>query len=311
MKSMNCIILQNEITDALQAMYASITSIDICKKNLENELTGNKKILDVYPNEYPYCYFNIDYNDYVSRTHLLKNKYYEQCIVNLITAIENCCYEILERYYILNFKTIKDEDASLSFKEIADYSNNGSDLEIGICKILVERKLRNEKTIDMLEKVGRITKNGFVKNKQEFVNTIDRYSLLRNCIIHNQARVTKDLHDNYEEIYGSINGKILVNHKDCVELSQSILRLMNEYDKQYYKTVIQENDYKALAKELFIMKGYESSTSINPVLNKIAMYKGSDEIISVSISEVKKNKKDIQYLQIRSKANNILSSVLI
>lgn len=310
MKSINGITLQNEITDALQTLYASITAIDVCSKTLQANLKDNKKILEIYPNEYPYCYFNIDYNEYFNKITRLNNKYYEQCLVNLIVAIENFCYEALERYYILNFDLLKEEDALLSFKEISEYSNNGSEIEIGICKILVEKKLRNEKTKSMLEKLGKITKNGFCNNKSDLVDKINMYSLLRNCIIHNQSRVTKDLHLSYGHIYGNINSKLNTNHKDCVELSQSILKLIGEFDKLYYKAVIKDNDYKALVKELFIIKGYKSCAEINPVLNKIVMYKDSDKLISISISEVKKKSKCIQYLQIRNKASNLLSIVL-
>lgn len=182
-------------------------------------------------------------------------------------------------------------------------------MEIAVCKILVERKLRNEKTTKMLEKVGSTLKNGTFTTKVDLMDKIEKYSLLRNCIIHNQSRVTKDLFDKYGNLFGEINKPVAVGHKECVELSQSIIKLFTEFDKSYCKNIIKECDAVAFVSELFIKFGYEEIKKIKPLLNMLGISKCKNEIITSTLARVRRNIRDVQFIQIQPKVESLISGI--
>jgi hypothetical protein len=308
MKSINVSILQDEITKTLGSMYAAITALEICKGQFQLNIPLPKKTLDFYPNHFPYSYFHVDFTEFSKSFPSYQTKVYEQCLVGLITAVENCCYEILERYYIINFDKLAEQDAQLTFKELSAYSK-GSEIEIGACKILVERKLRNEKTTKMLEKTGTTCMNGtFTANKKK-MDMIEKYALLRNCIIHNQSRVTKDLYDRFGTLFGGINKPVVVGHKDCVELSQTIMSLFAEFDKLYYKNIIKDCDAVAYVSEIFIQFGYDAAKNVKPILDKLGIHKCKGEVITSTIARVRRNVRNVQFLQIQPKIDYLISCI--
>ncbi len=308
MKSIVAKEFQNEVTEILQLTYANIVSLYVAQNYFKCNLSSDQKILDILPNKFPYSYYNVSKNDFLNKINIFEKSIYQNCMVNLIISIENFCYEALERYYILNIQELNAEESKLSFTEIYAHMQNAR-LEIVLCKILVERKLRNETTKNMLEKLGRITKNGFVKTLENHIEKIDKYSLVRNCIVHNQSRVSRDLSVKYNSEFGSIDEHINIDHKMCVDLSQTILDIVSEFDALYSKNVIKNYDAIALTKEFFILRG-DSDYKIHKRMIDAILGRGkvTREIIDKSLSELKNQKADIFFEQICNKASRLIQN---
>ena len=305
MKSIVNKVLQIEVTNILQTTYANITSLEIADHYLQKHLTTGKKILDIFPNEFPYNYYNIDIDTFKKSRTVYDVGIYRNCIVNLITTLENFCYDALERYFILDIAILAEENASFTFNELSNYMQKSAP-EIALCKILVERKLRNEKTTNMLKKLGTYTKNGFIKKSNSDMIKIDRYSLIRNCIVHNQSRVSNDLISEYGSEFGSIDSPIDINHKMCVDLSRSILNLVSEFDTLFVKNIVKDNDAIALVKECFILKGFDTLKDYSEMIQNILGGKIHRESIEKAIAEVKKDKLDIKSDQISVKSRRLI-----
>lgn len=294
-----------EITNILQQLYASISAYEITDIYLKNIL-GDKSIREVMPKVFPYTYYNVNYRMFASKKNDYENYIYTNCIVNLIVCVENYCYEVLERCFILDKDAFIKEEASTTFKELALYMKE-YDTRVALVKILVERKLRNEKTINMLKKISDYAKCGCYQSMEtNQIKKINIYSLIRNCIIHNQSRVSKDLYDVAKDQFGLLNCNIIVNHKMCVDLSQAILDFISTFDARYSNTIIKDYDAMAFIKQYFTMTG-----EINPRVYKKMIYeklsfKVKTDVVNKAIADKKNNIDDPAFEQVSSKVIRLI-----
>ncbi|MBG9564061.1 hypothetical protein [Brevibacillus agri] len=308
-RSIAYFIFKEEITKTMSSMYFSLSSFEITKNVLQTTLVGNKKILEVYDNRFPFSYFNVSYDEYTKSIEHFKRKIYERTIVDLISIIENYCYDVLFRIFVLNPEIIKDEKAQTTFSELYTFSE-GRNIFLGLCENLVQNKLRNKKTTEMLEQIGKYAKSGYITSLKDEFNKIEYYSLIRNSIVHNDSYVTNDiLKKNYPQ-FTSLSQKINVDHQMCVDLSQSMYALIDEFEIMYNQNVVKDNDACAIICELYIEKGLEAPAAIKPCLNKLLGVKIKNELITSSIAKIKRKIDIIQHVHYQDKARRIIQNFI-
>lgn len=307
-KSIAYVIFKEEVTKILGSMYFSLTSFEITQNTLESSLTENRKILDIYDNIFPFSYFNVSFEEYKRTSMQYKTKLFERTIVDLITITENYCYDALTRIFVLNPDLFKSEEAKTSFSEIYTYID-GRDIYLGLCENLVQHKLRNKKTTEMLKEIGKYAKSGYTTSLEEDFNKIDMYSLIRNSIVHNNSLVTNDILKKGYTQFNSLEQKIPVDHQMCVDLSRSMLSLIEAFEVLYNENIIKDNDACALICEMYIEKGYEMPSVIKPHLNRILGVKIENQLITSSIAKIRRDRPLLQYIHYQDKTRRIVSAI--
>lgn len=294
-RSIPYIELKNKITSKLHMLYSTVTAYELLDKHMSTVVKGGS-ILDFHPNEFPYSYYNISWDEFVGHKASYITNIYSNTIVSLISNLEEYCYSVLAQYFIINEEKMIDEKKQTSVSEMYLILRKNTDPVYELVHLLVDRKLRNKTTKEMLETIGRYVKSGYLTEMKEDVRKIEEYMFIRNAIIHNNAYVTNDMLVLNPDKYPDKSKKIDIQHEMCVDLSRSIFRLVRAFEKQYNENVSDDVDaitVVLVAYDLGIRKIGRIKTIIYELLGRVKKTREVEETFRKK--EVYRNLRKIMY----------------
>lgn len=296
--------MKEKITKVTNQMYGVLSSLEIANEHLKEKL-GDSTILSIYGNEFPFTYFNKSYSEYELLKVEMAQGASESTYVSLISILEDYAYDVLRRYFALNPGAISEETAQTSFSVLYSYVDNHGPL-LGIIESLVESKLRNKKTTDMFSLISSYCKSGVVNELSDDFRRIDEHSLIRNAIIHNDAYVTNDLIKCDVDKYKSFSQAIKVTHKDCIDLSHLIFKVVKRFEMRFLETVIGENDRKSLCKEIYVRTNNNKPGFYRKIVRNIFQLHLLAKHVNEYIKEVDEEAYDLSHEQYKGKLGWLL-----
>ncbi len=310
-QSLNRIAFKDEVTRIMRTLYSSLTLMKISEEYLSMKLIGSQSVLNIYPHAFPYNYYDVNLEtvkkDIADNTSIL----FSRTIVDLIMNFENYFYNAIKRFYVINPEKIKDEDAQFQFKDLYGYIN-GEHYLVGIANALVDKKLRNKKTTEMINVFDAMVDAGYkvkVYSTEKFKKAhadIEEMALVRNAVVHNEGRVTMDLIKFNSGKYLKLNDRIRLDNRSCVNLHRSMFLIIDYLDSQFCVNTVKDNDVVGIISELFLQYGYEDKSTIRQIVNDITRTKFDDTLVYQVISETKKGVTNPKIIQNQELCNRIL-----
>lgn len=172
-----------------------------------------------------------------------------QVIISLVSIFEGSFSDTLKNIYSVNLDSLKSDSSTLKDIELVEAISNNTVLDR-----LIEKKTRRI-MYDRIEKWVEYLKNT-IGLKIEITKDVKELFLVRNCLVHNNCRTSKELADGFGGRYKI--GKIInVTDRDCF---------------RYFEAVFNLN--KKITFQIFTKYLKKKTTSIKKVFDKFAFFEG-------------------------------------
>lgn len=289
-KSLSFALFKTQLTMDLSSYWLQISNNEYSKRWINEKLTTNQ-VNTTYENDntYPFTYISLSKEDYLKKTEDFEGYISENIIMAIFSTLETYCYISLQRAIFLdssislNKKNTPEKSISIEkFIEIINSDNSKYEMSV----FLAETLLRGKSTYQMVEFLANKYKSGVFSQFPNFCETLEKYIFVRNSIVHNNRRVSKELSNKFPEFIE--NRPFKLNYKNVMELSNSVMEIIKAIDKRYVE-IIKKEDAKWLIREIFIQKGIDDVTEIKKtVFNTLSTIVNETEVLK-ALSEAKKN----------------------
>jgi hypothetical protein len=150
----------------------------------------------------------------------------EYACIHLCTILEDLVKRIILKYYEEDVMRLKSEKQTINNEELVDLLLTG---------LNIHRALAEKITADSVYGITKWTKalNESVGIKFSLSSPVEELFLVRNCLVHNDKKVSKELHTKFQEIYRGINKKIELNIEDYEKFREAVHRFAVFLIKQY------------------------------------------------------------------------------
>ncbi len=304
-KSISFMHLKIKVTAALNNMYGVLSSLHLTEEYLQLNL-GDKKIMDVFGSEFPFAYFNKSLDEYKDLKTEMAETTCRGTYVTLISTFEDYAYDVLRRYFTLNSEKIKEESAQTTFADLHSYVSSHGPMQ-GLIENLVDKKLRNKKTTELLGVIASYCKSGVATKLADEVKRVDEHSLVRNAIIHNDGYITNDLVKFDPAKYGATVKRVSITFRECIDLSHLIFKITKEFELQLLPNVIKEADIVAICKEIYIKTGDCKPAKYKKIIKGLLGIVVRSAEITHYLSELDSKIYDVRHEQYRAKLDWLIN----
>ena len=196
----------------------------------------------------------------------------DNSIVNIITEFEVYLFDIVKRLIYLYPSLIADSEMPMEASEIGSAINSGEPREWFAHKI-TDKYLRNKTHLKMIQKIQKVIKYNIDPAYKSKIEDWNKWTYVRNAIIHSGREVSQDLQRTWPEKYPNIGVQIALTDKDFVSLHGLALQLAKVVDERIMTLYIKNADAVLLVREFFVKDGYDNNKDLSRRINLILNYR--------------------------------------
>jgi len=140
------------------------------------------------------------------------------------------------------------------------------DYKYWFCDHLAKRLVRNRQHDEIIKRIFKTIKrdNSRISAK---IETWNRYSYIRNAIVHANGKVTSDLLLRWPERFNQVGRPLQLHEDDLRTLQKHLLVIAKFIDHNVCATVIGNQDGQLLVREVFIRCGYEDPNHLASIVH--------------------------------------------
>jgi len=191
----------------------------------------------------------------------------ENALVSFITAFEYYLFETLERLIFVDPSLIEDSSMPIQAKELAQLA--GDDVQRWLANKIADKYLRNKSHKEMISRLDTFSKAGVSASFATEIEEWNRWSLVRNAIVHTSRFVTGDLAYAWPARFSHAGHGLAIQDKEVARVHHLAITLANAIDRRAVESVIKGRDVDVLVKELFVQHGMEKPTDIRREVDRI------------------------------------------
>lgn len=250
--------------------------------------------LSEYPNDKknPFNSIDIPVSDYLECNQNMENITIENSIVSFITTLEVYLFDITKRIIYLNPEIIDDSSMPFEAKDIASNLKYDNGRE-WFSNTVASKYMRNKTHLKMFKRMESLAKMNLFKTHSEIVEEWNKWTYVRNAIIHNGREATEDLVKIWPERFPNTNAKLNLTARDVVRVHYLALEIAKLIDVRIVETVINDEDGFLLIRELFVRFGYEDNGEVSQMIYHILNHKLSKTKVNQQIAFQKKTNANI------------------
>jgi hypothetical protein len=192
----------------------------------------------------------------------------ENTFVNFITAFEVYLFDIIKRIFYMHPELVENSVMPMEALIIGIELSKG-DIRDWFSQKLADKYLRNLTHLKMLKKIQGIVKCDFQKTHNSKVEEWNKWTYVRNAIIHNGREVSEDLNRVWPERFPNIGEALNLTDKDIILVHSLAIELVKIIDKNALKHYIKTDDASLLIREFFVQFGKDDRAELSQMMVKI------------------------------------------
>lgn len=214
--------------------------------------------ITLYPgdNKTPFTSIDLPPQKYLENHKSVLQLTRENSVVNFITVFEVYLYNIIKRMIFLRPTLVGQSEMPFEAKEIADEMENNNVREWFAEKV-TQKYIRNKSHLMMFKRLEQILKYQINDPSDGLVEDWNKWTYVRNAIIHNGRETSEDLARVWESRFTSFGTPLNLTDADVVKVPYLAIELAKKIDKIILEKVIQNEDAGLLVRELFVRNGIE------------------------------------------------------
>ena len=273
--------LEGQIRNFWQIQTSSIYA-ERWWKNIEPE--NLPQTIAKYPEDSgrPFSSIDISPQDYIKNFENVHELNIENTFVNFITAFEVYLFDIIKRIFYMHPELVENSAMPMEAGIIGIELSKG-DIRDWFSQKLADKYLRNLTHLKMLKKIQGIVKCDFQKTHNSKVEEWNKWTYVRNAIIHNGREVSEDLNRVWPERFPSIGETLNLTDKDIILVHSLAIELVKIIDKNALKFYIKTDDASLLIREFFVQFGKDDRAELSQMMVKILNIKMKPQEIEAAL----------------------------
>jgi hypothetical protein len=227
-----------------------------------------------FPNDSkrPFTSIDISPKDYIENFDNVEKLNRENTFVNFITAFEVYLFDIIKRIFYMNPELVGNSTMPMEAGVIGLELSKG-DIRDWFSQKLADKYLRNLTHLKMLHKIQGLLKCDFETTNKKQVEEWNKWTYVRNAIIHNGREVSEDLNRVWKERFPIVGEPLNLTDKDMIVTHSLALELVKIIDKNALKHYIRIDDASLLIREFFVQFGIDDRSDLSQKMFKILSLK--------------------------------------
>lgn len=171
-------------------------------------------------------------------------------LVAMITSFESYLRRALERALIVRPALLSEFEMQLTARDLAGPAEDGG-LRQWIARRVADKLIRDKTHPEAYRRLDEVFKCGVSKAMAAKVEEWQRFTLLRNAIVHESRTVTSELVRAWPERYPLPGTLVVVDDRDLVRVHDLGFELAEALDRRYTTEVIGEADAAELVCQMY------------------------------------------------------------
>ncbi|KMQ64754.1 hypothetical protein ACM46_10995 [Chryseobacterium angstadtii] len=261
------------------------TSLIYSERWLET-LTDGKlpKTLAAYPgdNKRPFKSIDISPEKFIANFKNLENAVKENSIINIITAFEVYLFDIVKRIFFLFPELLEESTMPFEANEISKAILH-SNMRDWFSQRVTDKYLRNSTHLKMLHKIQSLAKCDLKVAHKDKIEEWNKWTYVRNAIVHNGREVSEDLCRVWPEKYSTTGEQLSFTDKDFIVVHGLALALAKIIDERVMVNHIKISDAQLLVREFFVKNGIDDPKELSVLLHQILKIKAKTQEIDSAL----------------------------
>lgn len=204
----------------------------------------------------PFRQIDIPVDEYLSNCAQVRTFIRENAVVSIVTAFEFYLFELLERLIYLDPMLIGDSSMKIEAKELAAAVPRG-DVRRWFATRVADNYIRNKNHAEMISKIAKFSKAGISARLKDKIDEWNKWSFVRNAIVHTSRFVTSDLAQIWPARFTRLGSALELSDQEVGRVQYLALLIAREIDKRAVASTIGKKDAYVLVRELFVQKGID------------------------------------------------------
>jgi len=276
----------------LRSFWHLLTSLEYAERWLSS-LPSQPHRLDLYPGDqgYPFCSISIPPSEFVDEKPMVKSFVHENALVNFVTTFECYLFDLMERLIYVDPNLINDSDIPITAKEIVTIPPS-LDTRRWLATKVSNKYLRNKTHSEMIAKLGKLTKSGVSSQLATEIEEWNKWSLVRNSIVHTSRYVTTELSTSWPQRFPTAGAPLNLNSTELGRVPHLALKIATKIDAKAIENVIKRRDSALIIRELFVHRGIERSSELKRVLGNLRPPKFTNPEVEKIVSDQRSGRFD-------------------
>lgn len=280
---------KRNLTNDVSCFWKQRCNQEFAKNWVTEKLNENEKISDK-KNFPPFSYYSVTKKDFLDEIDLQSNYLVENLIIALFSTLETYCYLSLQRAIYLDSDSMlrnTKNPISIGISDVLDFIDSKYALSV----FMAEKLLRGKTTYEMVEYIAKKFNCGIMKEHPDWFEKLKKYIFIRNSLVHNDRRVSKQLAASFDEFNSKENQVFNLTNENGMELNDCIYKIVREID-QFFNKIVNKSDAEWVIKELYILKGFTNINQYKRIISKLMGVRICQNEVDKYISLVKKGDKN-------------------
>mgnify|MGYP006273109295 CR=1 FL=1 len=235
----------------------------------------------------PFSYLSIPFNEWSKENSRTIEYIRENTVLNIITLFEVYLYDILIRMIYLEPELVKDSKIQLQANDLIK-SLSSTDNNEWFSQKIVDKYLRNKTHKEMIAKIARMIPCD-IKKIDDSIELWDKWTYVRNSIVHSGRRVSKDLEKVWNERFPNLGSRLNLKDNELMHLSSIGNKIIKTIDKRAVEVLIKDEDAKSMIREIYINKGIVDTKEIKTIVSKTIGYRAKTEEVTKVLAYQRRN----------------------
>ena len=253
----------------IRSFWHLLSALDLSDQEV-NKYTSSLITEEPGNNRYPFKAISITPQDYVKESSVISGHVRENSLVSFITTFEAYLFELTERIIYLNPESISDSEMNMTAGDIIS-AVNSNDSKKWISRKVAEKYLRNKTHAVMIKKIDKLSKAGTSTTRAKDIEEWNKWTLVRNSIVHTTRQVIQELSDNWPQKFPTPGGTFSLINQDVSRVFSLAINLAESIDKMAVMQVIKKSDALALAREIYIHYGTSNAGELRKMISSSGM----------------------------------------
>jgi hypothetical protein len=273
-------------------------------KNWLSQFNQDDTINQVAGNIPPFSYVNVGCKDFIEYNHVVLEYARENAVVNFITAFEVYLLEILGRMIYLDSSLVEESKAQIEVKDVVIGIKSGNS-KAWLSDKIADKLIRNKQHSESIKKIADLAKCD-IKSIQPKIELWNKWTYVRNSIVHTGRRVSHDLQCIWSDRYKNQGDRLEIKNNELMHLQSLALDIAKCIDKVISKNVIKDNDAVLLIREVFVRDGIEDIGMLKRMLYENISFTVKGDLVEKTLSMQRRKNLPVNELNFDSFINDIL-----
>lgn len=231
----------------------------------------------------PFRSIDISPNEYLGNIPSVIQITRENSIIGFITSFEVYLYDIVKRIIYLDPTII--EESSMPF-EAKDISNilGKKDFKEWFSAKVADKYMRNKTHLKMILKIQGLIKHHLKNSKNDLIEEWNKWTYLRNAIVHNGREVSEDLFNIWPAKFSRTCDSLKLTDADLIRVHYLAIELAKFIDSIIVTKFIGDEDAVLLVREIFIRYGTADPKILKKQINSILNHKLKSPLVDKALA---------------------------